>query len=108
MLLKLIRALFHPALTSRRQAAELQGMSARELNDLGIGRGEIPYWLLPRAPGCGERIVKVGSRSGVVIEWSALDPAPPTVTRVSGCSMFNVEAEPRTAPCRRESARATG
>lgn len=54
MLLKLIRALFHPALTNRRQAAELQGMSARELNDLGIGRGEIPYLLLTRVPGCGD------------------------------------------------------
>lgn len=38
----------------RRQAAELQGMSARELNDLGIGRGEIPYLLLSRGPGCGD------------------------------------------------------
>ena len=38
----------------RRQAAELQGMSARELNDLGIGRGEIPYLLLSRGPDCGE------------------------------------------------------
>jgi uncharacterized protein YjiS (DUF1127 family) len=54
MLLKLIRVLFHPALTNRRQAAELQGMSARELNDLGIGRGEIPYLLRNRVPGCGE------------------------------------------------------
>lgn len=38
----------------RRQAAELQGMSARELNDLGIGRGEIPYLLLSRGPDCEE------------------------------------------------------
>lgn len=40
----------------RRQAAELQGMSARELNDLGIGRGEIPYLLLSRGPDCGEGV----------------------------------------------------
>lgn len=54
MLLKLIRVLFHQALTNRRQAAELQGMSARELNDLGIGRGEIPHLLLNEVPGCGD------------------------------------------------------
>ena len=54
MLLKLIRVLFHPAVIKRRQAAELRGMSARELNDLGIGRGEIPYLLLNRVPDCGD------------------------------------------------------
>lgn len=70
MLLKLIRVLFRQTITvgerlplharlwrqrrDRRQAAELQGMSARELNDLGIGRGEIPYLLLNGVPGCGD------------------------------------------------------
>ena len=82
MLLKRIRVLFRQTLAfgerlrfharlwtqrrDQRQAAELQGMSARELNDLGIGRGEIPYLLLNRVPGCGMRAVKVGSRSGGV------------------------------------------
>jgi len=67
MLLKRIRALFHSTLTfgarlhlrarfwrqrhDQRQAAELRSMSARELNDLGIGRGEIPYLMLNRLPG---------------------------------------------------------
>ena len=84
MLLKLIRVLFRPAITvggrlplharlwrqrrDRRQATELQGMSARELNDLGIGRGEIPYLLLNGVPSCGDGVVKVGSRSKGVME----------------------------------------
>ena len=41
----LARLMFRGRRQHKRHEAELQQMSARELNDLGIGRGEIPALL---------------------------------------------------------------
>jgi len=36
--------------------AELQGLESRELADLGIGRGELDYWLAEPQPGARTKI----------------------------------------------------